>query len=319
MYYYVTAVTGTAANVNDINFEFRNDSGTSAAPNRASPTLHDSGSADPNGEGTMVGWHRITPGTGFTTSAVTHYWAIIADADGNGTDFVTVLNGVLGTGGGIASAPSLLHTQIAVSVTNGFTADPTLLNDRVARIVLEFGDGTVAGEAFVSSSNATGTRNGLRLDGLTAPLSIWGATGYGSATITGVEVYADSSTPGSGQLATGSTVLRSSGLSSSCGAVLSAPYTLAAATAYRIVLQTGGTIPRKLQVGTDNGYTTPLRKARPGGAGWYWAGANGTTNWANDDQDGYPDLCLFVDDQVAAAPGGGGLASLVNNDALVGS
>jgi hypothetical protein len=80
--------------------------------------------------------------------------------------------------------------------------------------------------------------------------------------------------------------------------------TLAKAAEYRVVFtySASATTPRKLSIGT--GADANLRAARMGGGGWYWAQANGTTNWANDDSNGVPQVGLIIEDQVAVAGGG---------------
>jgi hypothetical protein len=42
-----------------------------------------------------------------------------------------------------------------------------------------------------------------------------------------------------------------------------------------------------------------------GGGSMYWAEANGTTNWSNDDTAAWPAMTLLVDDMVDPLEGGG--------------
>lgn len=307
-YYYITATTGTAANINDLDFELRNDDGGGLAPNRSSPTLHTSASMDPNGDASVTGWHQFNPAD-VALTAGTLYWAIVADADGNGTDFATLFRGLSGTLG----STSLLGLSLMYTATNGFSTNPTITNDVVGGLLLEMDDGTMLGNALVTDAASTSSTNrrGLYVGGLTEQLSIIGImAGTATANYSGIEIYDSSTNPGGTTLASGSSMLVNA--SGEAGHALATPYTLAKATPYRVVLtySSASTAPRKLSHGTQNGYGAKVREGRPGGSGWYWAEANGTTNWANDDQDGYPHVTLLIEDQVAVT-GGSGVTGVV--------
>lgn len=299
-YYYISAVAaGTQVNINDINAELRNDNGSATAPNRASPTLHASGSADPNGETTWIGWHKIAL-SAFTTTEGTIYWLIVADADGGGTDYATVQH-ALGNSDVLTHLRALAQPYDA---TNGFVSNPTA-RAGWPLVLLEHSDGTVAGWAVTSHATVTSNteRKGLRHDGFTETIKLLGALAGNVASITGAEVYDDDGTvPGGTTQASGTTVVYNSA-GTAIGALLSAAYSVPKATAQRVVFTHSASGARKLSIGTTNGYETVLRAARPGGAGWYYAWANGTTNWANDDQDAQPDMTLLFEDQVAVAGG----------------
>jgi hypothetical protein len=76
--------------------------------------------------------------------------------------------------------------------------------------------------------------------------------------------------------------------------------TIPGATPTRVVFTYSGaaTRPQLLQIGT--GTDANLRSSGIGSGSIYWAEANGTTNWANDDINSFPAAMLLIDDQVAA-------------------
>lgn len=309
-YYIAAAANGTQANVNDINAELRNDAGTGTRPNVAAPTLHSSGSANPNGESTWIGWHRV-PLSAFTDVYGTTYWLLVGDADGNGTDFAT-LQYASGSSDILAHFRFLLQPW---NTANGASTAPTAVA-AISSMVLEYATAEVVGWSTTSEAVVTSNteRKGLRYNGFTESLQLWGITSNAVAGFSGVEVYHDDGTaPGGATVASGTSLISSTG-GVTAGAILSAPYAIPKATAQRVVFTFGSATaqPRKLAIGAPNTYTTPLRAARPGGAGFYYAWANGTTNWANDDQDAQPDLNLIFQDQIAVG-GGGGTSMLVHS------
>jgi len=305
LYYYIqAAANGTQSNIDDMLAELRNDT-NGVRPNVVAPTLHSSGNANPNGEGTWIGWHKIGL-SAFTDTYGTIYWLIVAAGSGIAdpvTDFATVH---YGTGSSDVSAATRLFNG-AYSTTAGFTASPTSAA-AFGSLLLEYGDGVVVGWSATSLAATTSdtNRKGLRHPGFTEQIKLLGAQGAANAVFTGLEVYNDDGTvPGGSTVASGSILVRSSA-GNIMGALLSSAYTIPKATAQRVVFtMSAATSPRKTSIGTDNGYTTIMRAARPGGAGMYYAYANGTTDWTNDDQDAQPDMTLFFEDQVAVAGGGG--------------
>jgi len=308
VYLYVVSATGTAANVNDLNVEVRNDNGSHASPDRSGgATLHTSASKDPNGDSSFAGWHQWNPAD-VALSAGTTYWLIVADADGNGTDYATILYAAdmspFSWDAGLYGAPQVYP----YSTTNGFASDASDTVRMTSMLVLEFDDGTVLGNAradWTTSANDA-NRKGLHFDGLTASLKLWGAlleTEAGSPS--SLELYAEATAPGGTTLASGSAALRTTS-AAPAGFILSSPYALAAATAYRLVCPTAGSYRvRPFIYGAHaNGHEAVLRKARAGGSGWYLSIANGTTNWSNDDPDRQVKMNLLFDDLVEAAPAG---------------
>lgn len=322
-YYYNTTAPATPANVTSILFEYRNDN-AGAAPNRASPTLHASATADPTGETNSVGWHKIG-GMSFTETLGTMYWGIVADAAGDGhtyaVDFMTVQYG-FGESTGVGGLQRILNS--AHNHTAGFNTNPTGAS-ALSNILLEYSDGATLGYSTVSHATVASNTNrkGLRLGGVTEQIKCWGVldmTNPGTSW-SGLELYADDGTaPGGTTLASGSKPVQYTN-NNYYGYLLSAAYTLAKATAYRLVYTLSGatTVPRALKnyvtnaTNEANGYSTVLRAARVGGSGWYYACANGTTDWAGgtpltdqDDQDAQPDMYLLFEDQVAVTATGGG-------------
>ena len=300
IYFSISSVTGTAANVNDLDFELRNDDGSDLTPNRVSPTLHTSGSMNPNADASFVGWHKIDPADFAMTKGVT-YWAIMADADGGAVDFAT-----LSRGEGQAAFEVFKHKAGVHDTTNGFSSN-AIARGESSLIVLEFTDGSVNGRSTILGSAATSSTNrkGMYIGGVTGPLSIYGAFCYstGSVNISGIELYDSGTLPGGTPLRSGTDILRST-LGTRIGAALSSPYTLEAATVYRLVFTFSAafTEPRKLGFGANaNGHGAVLKKARFGGGDWYYAEANGTTDWSNDDQNVMPHMPVLIEDTVATA------------------
>jgi hypothetical protein len=304
LYYFISAAaTGTQANINDIEAELRNSNSGATLP---STTLHSSGSANPNGEGTWIGWHKIAL-SAFTGVLGTLYWGIVGDTDGNGTDFATIQY-AFGSGDHLLFDAVFLQPYFNAA---GFSSAATTTT-RWPNIIIEYTDGTTQGWSTTTHNTVSSTTNrrGLRHPGFTEQIKVWAAvigTGGFSSGPTGIEIYNDDGTVPGGTTQASGTVLLQSG-ANIIGALLSAAYTVPKAVPQRIVFTYGGvstTAPRKLAIGTTNGYATALRAARMGGAGYYYAEANGTTNWANDDQDAQPDLALIFEDVVAQAAGGG--------------
>lgn len=301
-YVHITSFTGTAANVNDLNFELRNNS-----TNRPGTTLHDSAVHDP---ASTTGWRKMT-GLTFAGSASTVYWAIVADADGNATDFATVLRN--------ASQPQDVQAttlSAAFQSTGGFVGAPTAAST-VGSVVLVFTDGSALGNPFtalVTSTSGTNQR-GLRIDGLTETLLLYGVlsgTAMANAA-TAARVWAGTNGPsGTGYLAEGTNELISTAASfTTLGYAFSSTVTLAKSTAYRFVFTYGSvsTAPSRWQIGT--GADANLRAAMLGGGNWYWTEDNAGA-WADTTSE-WPNTALLPEDQfeVATAGGGGGGARLI--------
>lgn len=294
IYFFVSSYTGTAGNVNDIDVEIRNDSS-----DKPGATLHDTITKDP---ASATGWVQVT-GFTFPGSASTVYWIILADPDGNGTDFAT-----LGRNASNSTDPTAGNRIWAAAVTNGFNTAPTF-SGIVPSLVVVFSDGTVIGNPFtaVAASSSTQNRRGLFVsNGFTESLKVYGmTTNAGSASITSVSIYAGSDLPNDATFGSFSALIQQT-TAARRGAV-GPPVTLAKETPYRFVDVYSGnsTTPSKMNIGT--GVNATLRAAMLGAGSWYWAeqGNSAANTWANDDTSAWPNAAVLVDDQVAGGSSSG--------------
>ncbi len=85
VYFFISSITGTAANVDDINLELRPEASAGAAT-PATGTLTESKTHNPS---STTGWRAVTGWTSVLT-ALSRVFFIVGDADGGGTDFATV-------------------------------------------------------------------------------------------------------------------------------------------------------------------------------------------------------------------------------------
>lgn len=298
VYFWINAFVGTAANVNDINLEIRSDNG-SIAPNTGVAALA-TATKDP---ASATGWHQFAS-VNLAVSAGTRYWAIVGDADGNGTDSATLSN--RNANGNTSWLINQSH-----STTAGWTSKT--LDQRTSMLVVVFASGIAVGWPFqttVTVPNNTKQR-GLLVSGFTEQLSILGACGSQAISGTGAfNVWQGSDGPTGSPVATGSAKIFGPGGTNLAGVMLSAPYTLAKATQYRLVLSgsTNSIIVRAMKVGTvSSGSAADLLQAAQGKGAWYYTEERTSPNdWGNDDTTALTNLTLFVDDQVAAAGGGSG-------------
>lgn len=307
VYAFIGSYTGTAANVNDLNFEFRDNSFTTGP----STTLHDSVTKDP---ASATGWISATWSTGFTTTEDVPYWIILGDADGNTTDYATVLRNT-NTFGAMASA----WISQAAQTTDGWTSVRTFAGNPGA-LVVAFTSGRVIGSPFSASTGSPNNTNrrGLRFVA-PATCKLYGALLNGSvavATLTGLELWTGTDGPNGSPTATGAVDFLTNAVTSAVfGHDFTTAPTLTQGTAYRLVFTYGAnsTLPSKLNIGT--GADDTLRSAMLGGGAWYWAGANGTTDWSNDDTSAQPAMDVLIDDGVTESVEA---SQLVNSGALVG-
>lgn len=294
IYFFITAFGGTAANVDDINVELRNDTS-----NKPGTTAHISTTKNPS---STTGWINVS-GLSFAASAATQYWLSVADADGNATDFATVLARTA-----LLTAVANATDRTAADTANGWSTTTQRADAGV--FLLVFSDSTVYGQPFTNTSNPTSATNrkGLLLGGLTEQLKILGIASGAAATsgVSGIELWSGSNGPGGTAEATGTHQILNSG-NNIIGYYFDTPPTLAKATSYRLVLTFSAStaLPRKMVIGT--GADANLRAAMQGGGSWYWTEANGTTDWSNDDTSAWPQAAVVIEDQVAVAGGGGPL------------
>jgi hypothetical protein len=295
LYYFITAYTGTAANVTTVNVELRNDTA-----NKPGSTQHINATNNP---ASATGWINVS-GLSFAASADTSYWVSIADADGNGTDFATIL---LRMTAGVNPGEHLSGDRMAADSTNGWST--TTLRSAALSMCVTMSDGTTLGHPFtaVANSSSSTNRRGLLLSGLTETLKVLGMVSGSNTSnnLSGVELWSGSLGPSGTADATGTHDLYANGASTVMGYFFGTPQTLAKATQYRLVFTYSGahTGPRKVSIGT--GADANLKAAMQGGGTWYWTEANATTDWSNDDTTAWPQVAVVIEDQIAVASSGG--------------
>ena len=309
VYFFVSSYTGTAANVNDLNLEVRPESSAGAnTPDTA--TLTDSATKDP---ASATGWIAAT---GFTASltGLSRYFIILGDADGNGTDYATIL-ARSGTYHDVASGANPTVRWMQATTTGGW-ASGNAINSPSA-FVLKFSDNAAFGSPFsAATAPASDTnRRGLRItaSALTAAIEIFGVLWTsGNVNISGGEVWTGDTGPSGTADNVSTDILYTQG-SIKFGFLISGGglYSISALSAYSIVATYSGVStagPQRIDIGTGEDAT--LRLAMPGAGELYYRRANGTTDWTNDLVGSMPAMALLLDGQVAAA-GGGGRTGLV--------
>lgn len=296
IYFYITGYTGTAANVTTINYEVRN-----VASGLPGTTLHASGTVNP---ASATGWIHIS-GLSFAMVQGTAYAIVIADADGNITDYATVLRNVT-----VDSTIDRYLSGIALQTTGGW-ASGNATSFIGANIVLAFSSGAVLGRPFALSANSGFTTNqrGLYVTSFTEQIKLAGFQSLNtSAGFSGINLWEGATGPAGSAAANGDTVITDATLAGGVnnGFVFDAPYTCLKNTVYRVVLTYGSSaaVPPKMQIGT--GADANLRKAMLGGSAMYWAEANAAIDWSNDDLNAWPDVALLIEDQVAVSRAGRG-------------
>lgn len=313
VYFYISSYTGTAANVNDINVEVRNDS-----PNKPGSTQHAVQTVDP---ASATGWIKVT---GFSQSltAGTVYWIVVADPDGGAVDFAVCTRQYQLSSGWdeqIVAGPNYL----ALSTSNGWTSPSLAIG--VACICLVFNDGSVMGNPYVTSSVApTNTRQrGIRIENtvLNADIKVWGAKmGNTVGNLTSMNFWEDGAGPG-GSPTYQATVLyitgRSNVSTNIIGAMFGTPITLSALTDYRVVgaFSSNNFNPTRLSIGT--GSDANIRGCMLAGGKIYHTDETAGAAW-NDDTTLLPALAVLVDDLVTPAGGSGGGLKLAGRGGLAG-
>jgi hypothetical protein len=293
VYYFVTAHTGTP----QVIFELRDDTA-----NKPGTTLHASANSTPGG----TGWKTFT-GLSFAMTAGTKYWPIVGDNDGATAGGATVLRSMTVTG----ATPVDVHFYNGFSTTDGWGTQTS--SAVVGAILLDFSDSTTMGwpiTAVAASTSNTNRRGWNFSTGFTAPIRILGMVAF-ATTLTnssGVEAYEGTTLPGGTTAASGTTGLYVAGTGATAGFVFDTPtagyYSAPAATAIRVVFTFSGnsTVVQHMQIGA--GATAATRRCLWGGGGFYYALANGTTDWTTDNTDEQPYANLIIEDQVASAVGG---------------
>lgn len=313
VYFYVDSFTGLKALVTTLNLEIRSDS--SNAPVVASAALA-TATMDPSGFNS--GWTQFT-GLTHAWSAATYYWPIVADADGGAVNFVNIRL----HGGQLEDNSRGFNFPVGASnnTSNGWTTKT--VNGGAMYFVLVFASGMSLGYPVGTTVTVPSStlQRGQKNTGLTAALKIWGYSGgLGVSGSTTGNIYLGTDGPNSGAAATGSLPTRGGIGTNYCGVMLSAPYTIPAATQHRLVIKgsSNSTIFRGFKVGTVNaGSAAELMAAFPGAGGITYTEekAGSPNDWGNDDTNAYCPCSLYIYDQVAAASstifvqsGGGGMA-----------
>lgn len=287
VYFFIVSYTGTAANVNDINLELRNNSFTTGP----STTLHDSQTKDP---ASATGWIESTGWT-FVVTGGTPYWLVVGDADGGIVDFAT-LSRHTSLWGFVSHAAD----SISVQTTDGWASVRTF-NVNPSMVVVVFTNGRTLGDPFsaVAASTSSTNQRGLRFIA-PATVKLYGSVRHNAiaaATITGINLWADSNGPGGSADANGTAPLLANQVGNvPFGFAFGTPPTVTQGQSYRLVYAYGAasTTPSRLQIGT--GSTASLRAAMAGGGDWYWTEANGTTDWSNDNTSEFPGMDVLVED-----------------------
>lgn len=297
VYAHVTSYTGTAANVNDLLIELRDNDAANIKPGS---TLHDSISVDP---ASATGWIAF-PGFTFSMVGGTPYWTVFADPDGNGTDFATATRNQ-----GVTFSEMESYIRYSGSVTNGFSSGTVAFSaNRVPVVVWKMSDSTVFGCPYTAVSTSSNTQNKKGLfvsDGFSESIKIFGIVFGSAATMGTPTVYEGGGTlPNDSTFAAFATALSHT---TSIQGGMGPAVTFAKETPYSFVSNPTGnsTSPRKSQIGT--GADATLRSAMLGGGNWYFReqGNSAANTWANDDTSSYPHCALLVEDQVEVATGGG--------------
>lgn len=287
---FITGYTGTAANVNDLNFELRNH-----ATDKPGSTLHASASMNP---ASGTGWKKFT-GLSFSMVAGTLYWAIVADADGTGTDFATVLRSI---------SPGALNERIriqAMVATNGWATAPTP-DQTNSSLILMFGSTASLGWPYTNATTLSSTTNrrGFNFStGLSGDVRLHGMhLTHGNALSNGasIELWESGAGPSGTPTASGTIPLirGTDGTGATAGFTfpVGAGPVIRARTPFRSVFtfSSASNVVGKDVMGT--GADAAVRRAAWGGGDIYYAEANGTTDWANDDVNGMPELVLMFED-----------------------
>ena len=290
LYAFIASYNGTAANVTDLNWEVR--TGSSTAINTAGGGLVGSGTFNP---ATATGWVRVS---GLSVpllaqSGDNFYYLILGDADGNGTDFATVLQDHSNQ---LTAVNPLASSAMSGSTTNGWSAITMLT--RTSCLLAVSSSGVIAGSPFsaVNKSSTSMNRRGLFLaNGFPCAVKIFGITSaVGNANISGAEVIYANTPPGGPTL--GSTTRLLSGANAILGGIFPDGVAMGANVPFRIVLTFAANSgqPAKAEIGS--GADATLRAVMLGGGQWYWAEANGTTDWSNDDINAWPAVAILIED-----------------------
>lgn len=246
-----------------------------------------SGTFSPTG----TSWNKIA-GVNVSLSANTVYWIIIAAQSADGSNKADIQRSVFGDNSG---------TSIYSQWANGFTSNGWIgasVFNAWASICATFTSGKVMGCPYVTQTGASSTnRRGIRIGSIDPHIGIAAMVGASGA-LTGTdlaEIWLDANGPG-GSPDYASDLQMLTDVSSIAGYMFGTPRTIPVGSTARAVFRYsgGGTTPIKMNIGT--GADANLRKMMFGEGAWYWAQANGTSDWSNDDTNGFPQMHLLTED-----------------------
>lgn len=293
--FHISSFTGTAANVNDIELEVRNN-GTG----KPGSTLMASGALDPGG---ATGWHQFT-GLSASFTAGGLFWVIISDADGGGTDFANVTMR-------LAYGDYARGANHAVITTDGWATVVTT-QSLASTVVCGFDDGSAVGTATLVATNPANTtlQRGFRHNsGFPGSVKIFGIAAVNNSppsNSSGVSLFLNDDLPNN---ATATDTMQigagSSASQTSVGRCFSSPPTIPQATPFRLcyTFSANSTGVTKYSAGSTGAGNAFLRAAR-GNPDLYYALATATPDWGGDDADAIPNATMMIEDTVTVATGG---------------
>lgn len=277
-----TALTGTPI----LKWEIRTSNGN--APDTTGPGLVASGTFTPAGNT----WNKVT-GLSTALTAGTIYWIIIGGSTADGSNKVDVQRSGLNENSGTS-----IYAPYATGFTGNGWSGASSVFSAFSSICMVFSSGRVIGCPFVSETGGSSTnRRGMFIGSLDPNIGIYGLVGASGALTnsSGAELWLNSNGPsGSADAASGVQILTDVG--SIAGYLFGSPQKIPARNTARLVFtySAGGSTPTKMNIGT--GVDANLQAMMFGEAAWYWAQANGTTNWSNDDVNAFPRMNVLIED-----------------------
>jgi len=311
VYFFIVSYGGTAANVNDLLVEVRDDSSKPGA------TLHSSVVVDP---ASATGWIKAT---GFTQTITggTLYWIVVGDPDGGASNAVIQGRCSVSSSNVVGEIRTMGAWFANATTANGWST--ASINTAIPVFVLVFNDGSVVGFPFTNDAAPSNDANqkGLRMvGGFTEDVKLWGAKIGSVAGFTALNVWSGTDGPGGSPTAQGTKALVGvSTLTTTqhVGVMFDSAVTLTGGADYRITFDNGASnmqVPRKAQIGT--GADANLRAAMLGGGNWY-STSESAGAWSDSTSE-FPLMALLVEDVVAIAGGGGGGIKLAGRGGLAG-
>lgn len=286
-YWHFTLSGSSKSTIDDINVYVRD--GSANLPTTSAGALLYSGAINP---ASTDGTHKLASMNTALTMG-NWYWIIVADADGNASNYATyrIETGWPDTNTFNANYPNL-YTR---STTNGWASDNNNRGRGTPRLV--FTNGRVMGYEPTSTdaSHGSGTnKRGMFINDVPADMFLYGAIWYGSGSgvfsgISGSQLFDGSTLPGGSPILSGTSLWYDS---NTVCALFSGGHTFYTGMTYRFVLTSTGndTMPWKHNIGIAG--DTNLRKMLPGAGNICWTVQTGTT-W-NNLQDSIPGMGLLV-------------------------